>query len=69
MSDPESQELYRKRAASIERCFADMKKHRGLTGAKTTVGLWALLHNGLLRQREKTQQETTTKNHTPPPDL
>jgi hypothetical protein len=77
LSEPESRELYRKRAASIERCFADMKEHRGLerfsrrglTGAKTTIGLWVLLHNGLLWLREKTQNEMTTKNNPPPPDF
>jgi len=38
----------------------------GLTGAKTTVGLWVLLHNGLLWLREKTQNEITTKSNSPP---
>jgi hypothetical protein len=77
MSEPESQELYKKRAASIERCFGGMKANRGLTrfsrrglrGAKTTVGLWVLLHNGLLWLDEKSQTENQQKNNPTPPDL
>jgi len=70
-------ELYRRRSASIERCFGEMKTHRGLSrfsrrglqGAKTTVGLWVLLHNGLLWLKEIAKTENTQKNHHPPPDF
>ena len=31
MNEPESQQLYKKRAASIERCFGAVKANRGLT--------------------------------------
>ena len=62
---PESQSFYQKRAACIERCFGDMKQHRGLTrfsrrslsGAKTTLGLWTLLHNGMIALNKKSQNE------------
>jgi len=77
LNEPESQQLYKKRAASIERCFGDMKANRSLTrflrrglrGAKTTVGLWTLLHNGLLWIDEKSQTEKQQKNNPTPPDL
>jgi len=77
MDAAEAKELYRKRSASIERCFGDMKLHRGLTrflrrglrGAKTTVGLRVLLHNGLLRINEKDKAENTTKTKTTTPDF
>ena len=77
MDAAEAKELYRKRSASIERCFGDMKLHRGLTrflrrglrGAKTTVGLRVLLHNGLLRINEKGKAENTTKTKTTTPDF
>jgi hypothetical protein len=54
-----------------------MKLHRGLTrfsrrglqGAKTTVGLWVLLNNGLLWLNEKDKAENTTKTNTTPPDF
>jgi hypothetical protein len=75
MAKPESQEFYRKRAASIERCFWEMKLHRGLSrfsrrglqGAKTMVGLWVLLHNGLLWMNEKAQTENKPKTEALPP--
>ena len=83
MEKPESQELYRRRSASIERCFGEMQgfgemrahhglsrfSRRGLQGAKTTVGLWVLLHNGLLWLKEITKTENTQKNNHPPPDF
>ena len=42
---------------------------RGLRGAKTTIGLWTLLHNGLLWLDEKTKTENQQKTDSPPPDL
>lgn len=76
MSKPESQQHYKKRAASIERCFGDMKANRNLTrfsrrglrGAKTTVGLWTLLHNGLLWLDENTKNDIQQKIDLTPPD-
>jgi len=69
MSKPESQQLDKKRAASIERCFGDMKANRNLTrfsrrglrDAKTTVGLWGLLHNRPLWLDENTKTENQKK--------
>ena len=77
MGEPEAKELYRRRSASIERCFGEMKLHRGLTrfsrrglrAAKTTVGLWVLLHNGLLHLAEKAKTEKKQKNDSTPPDF
>jgi hypothetical protein len=77
MAKPESQELYRRRSASIERCFGEMKTHRGLSrfsrrglqGAKTTIGLWVLLHNGLLWLKEINKTENSCKNEQLPPDF
>ena len=74
---PDAQTLYRRRAASIERCIGDMKTHRGLTrfsrrgltAAQTTVGLWILLHNGLLWLRGQTPAENTPEIDGHPPDF
>jgi transposase len=76
MSDAESKILYRSRSSSIERCFGELKLHRGLVrfsrrglrGAQTTVGLAVLLHNGLLWLKEKTRAENAPKTNPPPPD-
>ena len=75
MNSPDAQKLYRKRSASIERCIGDMKTRRGLTrfsrrglrAAQTTVGLWVLLHNGLLRLRGQAQAKNTPEIDTHPP--
>ena len=77
MTLPESLTLYRQRSSSIERCFGDMKTHRDLTrfsrrglhAAQTTVGLWVLLHNGLLWLRGQAQAENTPEIDTHPPDF
>jgi transposase len=77
MTLPDSQTLYRRRSASIERCIGDMKTHRGLTrfsrrgltAAQTTVGLWVLLHNGLLWLRGEAQAEKAPEPNCPPPDF
>jgi len=45
----------------------DRFSRRALTGAKTTVGLWTLLHNGHHWLRKKTQNEIkkkATRRHT-----
>jgi DDE family transposase len=55
MSTPQGKALYKKRASTVERLFADVKEHRGLRRfysrgleqARTQVGLLVLLHNGL----------------------
>ena len=54
MASEAGKALYKKRKETIEREFADMKEHRGLTRffgyglkqAKTQVGLLVLLANG-----------------------
>lgn len=55
MASPEGRELYRLRHQTVEREFADLKKHRGLglftvfglTRSRIQVGLLVLIHNGL----------------------
>jgi len=58
--------VLRVRKASDAHRGLDRFSRRALTGAKTTVGLWTLFHNGHLWLRKKTQNEITKKSNSPP---
>ena len=69
MQTEEAKSLYKQRGQTIERVFADFKEHRnlrrfrgrGLTRARTQMGLTVIGHNlriiAKLRQRKKREAE------------
>jgi transposase len=68
MRTPEAKALYKLRAQTVERGFADMKEHRrlrrfsgkGLLSARTEIGLLVLAHNGLALLAARKPKENDT---------
>jgi transposase len=75
MSTPQGKALYKKRAPTVERLFADAKEHRGLRRfysrgleqARTQVGLLVLLHNGLALVKARRRAAAKAADGAPTP--